>query len=87
MTEQPTPEKSSWWQTMPGILTASATVITAVTGLLIALKPSVQSQPAQTPNTPASSALETPSTSSSPVEANTSTSPNNKPAKNAKKAK
>lgn len=82
MTEQPTPEKFSWWQTIPGILTASATVITAVTGLLIALKPSVQSQPAQTPNTPASSALETPSTSSSPVE-----SPNNKPAKNPRKAK
>lgn len=30
-------ESKSWWQTVPGILTAIAGVITAVTGLLIAL--------------------------------------------------
>ena len=26
-----------WWQTLPGILTATATIITAVTGLIVAL--------------------------------------------------
>jgi hypothetical protein len=29
--------KSSWWQTLPGLLTALATVITAVTGLIVGL--------------------------------------------------
>ncbi|MDB6061638.1 MAG: hypothetical protein JWM78_1741 [Verrucomicrobiaceae bacterium] len=29
--------KTSWWQTLPGILTAAAGIITAVTGLIIAL--------------------------------------------------
>ena len=31
------PRKTSWWGTVPGMLTAAAGVITAVTGLLIAL--------------------------------------------------
>jgi hypothetical protein len=30
-------ESKSWWQTLPGLLTASAAIITAVTGLLAAL--------------------------------------------------
>jgi hypothetical protein len=34
MSEEP---KSSWWQTLPGLLTALATVITAVTGLIVGL--------------------------------------------------
>jgi hypothetical protein len=36
----------SWWQTLPGVLTAVAAVITAVTGLVIALKPSSSPPPA-----------------------------------------
>jgi hypothetical protein len=31
------PKSQTWWQTIPGILTATAAIITAVTGLLIAL--------------------------------------------------
>ncbi len=31
------PKPVSWWHTLPGVLTATATVITAVTGLLVAL--------------------------------------------------
>ena len=34
MTEE---RRTSWWQTLPGILTATATVITAVTGLVVVL--------------------------------------------------
>lgn len=33
-------EKQSWWQTLPGILTATAGVITAVTGFLLAVNQS-----------------------------------------------
>ena len=29
--------KTPWWQTVPGILTAAAAIITAVTGLVVAL--------------------------------------------------
>jgi hypothetical protein len=35
MAEQPKPQ--SWWQTLPGILTAAAAIITAITGLVVAL--------------------------------------------------
>lgn len=31
------PQSKRWWQTVPGILTATASVITAVTGLIVAL--------------------------------------------------
>ena len=31
------PKNQSWWQTMPGMLTAAAGVITAVTGLIVAV--------------------------------------------------
>jgi hypothetical protein len=34
---EPQSESKSWWQTIPGILTAVAAVITAVTGLVVAL--------------------------------------------------
>jgi hypothetical protein len=30
----------SWWQTLPGVLTALAAVITAMTGMIVALRPS-----------------------------------------------
>jgi len=36
MTDDPKPQK--WWQTVPGILTATAAAITAVTGLVVALQ-------------------------------------------------
>jgi hypothetical protein len=32
------PEGQRWWQTIPGILTAAAAIITAVTGLIVALQ-------------------------------------------------
>ena len=32
-----TPRSSSWWQTLPGILTATAGIITAISGLLVVL--------------------------------------------------
>lgn len=47
-----TPKSSSWWQTLPGILTATAGIITAVSGLLVVLyqsplfKPDVKSESA-----------------------------------------
>ncbi|HEV2664793.1 MAG TPA: hypothetical protein VG324_07775, partial [Blastocatellia bacterium] len=31
------PKPQSWWQTLPGILTAVAGIITAATGLIVAL--------------------------------------------------
>ena len=31
------PQSKGWWQTIPGILTATAAIITAVTGLIVAL--------------------------------------------------
>jgi hypothetical protein len=37
MSPSPEPESKGWWQTLPGILTADAGIITAVTGLLLAL--------------------------------------------------
>src|SRR5918992_2238100 len=36
MSEERGPQKS-WWQTIPGLLTAAAGVITAITGLIVAL--------------------------------------------------
>jgi flagellar motor component MotA len=35
MAEEQKPQR--WWQTVPGILTATAGIITAVTGLIVAL--------------------------------------------------
>jgi hypothetical protein len=39
MAETPNAEVKSWWQTLPGILTAFAAAITAVTGLIVAVRP------------------------------------------------
>jgi hypothetical protein len=39
MAETPRIEAKSWWQTLPGVLTAFAAVITAVTGLIVAVRP------------------------------------------------
>jgi len=40
MAETPHTEAKSWWQTLPGLMTAFAAVITAVTGLVIAVRSS-----------------------------------------------
>lgn len=37
MSTEQVSESKGWWQTLPGLLTAAATVITAVAGLLVAL--------------------------------------------------
>ncbi len=37
MGQDTTPESKGWWQTLPGLLTAAAAIITAVTGLLVAV--------------------------------------------------
>jgi hypothetical protein len=37
MSGDPQPESKGWWQTLPGLLTAGAAIITALTGLLVAL--------------------------------------------------
>lgn len=45
------PESKGWWQTLPGFLTAAAAIITALTGLLLALHQTGlfnRSAPAQT---------------------------------------
>lgn len=43
------PKSKGWWQTLPGILTAIAAIITAVTGLIVALhQAGIFEKPAQT---------------------------------------
>jgi hypothetical protein len=37
MSPEPEPDSQSWWKTLPGLLTAAAAIITAVTGLIVAL--------------------------------------------------
>jgi len=37
MGQEAQPESRSWWQTLPGLLTAAAGTITALTGLFVAL--------------------------------------------------
>jgi hypothetical protein len=37
MSSDPEPGSKGWWQTLPGLLTAGAGIITALTGLLLAL--------------------------------------------------
>lgn len=37
MSRDPESESKGWWQTLPGLLTAAAAIITAVTGLLVAV--------------------------------------------------
>ena len=57
------PQSKGWWQTLPGMLTAGAGIITAITGLLLALNqtglfhrsPTAQTQQASSPVPPASS--------------------------------
>ncbi len=37
MTNGPASESKTWWQTLPGLLTAAAGIVTAITGLLLAV--------------------------------------------------
>ncbi|NEQ27076.1 MAG: hypothetical protein F6K28_50310, partial [Microcoleus sp. SIO2G3] len=37
MTEENKPQNQNWWQTLPGILTAMAAILTALTGLIAGL--------------------------------------------------
>ena len=64
---------SSWWQTLPGILTGLAAIITAATGLIIAFNhTSSRSEPtpvAASPSSPSSSPTTTPSSSGAPTAA------------------
>src|SRR5262245_32808117 len=68
------PKPQSWWQTLPGVLTAVATIITAATGLIVALNqagvlsgkektdsrspPAPYTTPAETPASPPTSEKE-----------------------------
>jgi hypothetical protein len=58
---------SSWWQTMPGILTGLAAIITAATGLIVAFNhTSSRSEPAPAATTsPSSSSSSSPATPTS----------------------
>lgn len=67
MSEEKEPQKQSWWQTLPGILTAIAAILTALTGLIAGLyevgvfpgKTSNKRTPLETP-TPLSSTTQSP---------------------------
>ena len=37
MSQGPEPASQSWWKTLPGLLTAAAATITAITGLIVAV--------------------------------------------------
>ena len=39
MADDDSPQTKSWWSTLPGILTAVAALITAITGLYLAIGP------------------------------------------------
>jgi hypothetical protein len=72
------PQSKGWWQTVPGILTATAAIITAVTGLIVALHqtglfdrerheiPQSQNEAVKPPEVTASLAGPPPSTSKPP---------------------
>src|SRR5262245_35465266 len=56
------PKPQSWWQTLPGILTAVAGIITAATGLIVALNQAgvFQGKEKTVPSTPTPTATLTP---------------------------
>ena len=70
MSQSPEPESKAWWQTLPGVLTASAGIITAITGLLLALHQLGVFHRAPPPDTPSNN----PPSSSSGAPASNSTS-------------
>jgi hypothetical protein len=75
MADNKSPTGSSWWQTLPGILTGLAAIITAATGLIVAFNhTSGHSEPATAtaPAVPTSAApTTTTSSSGAPVAATT----------------
>ena len=58
-------EPKGWWHTLPGILTAVAAVVTAVSGLLVAVKNMDSSRSAAAPAAPV--AVQTPTPTPSPT--------------------
>jgi hypothetical protein len=86
MTEEPS-KSQTWWQTLPGILTAVAATITALTGLIVALHQSglfswmqkpvtsnpTTNSPTNSPSSPSSLTIKpSPSISASSLEVNIS---------------
>jgi hypothetical protein len=57
---------SSWWQTLPGALTAIAATITAITGLVVALHQANIFPTSKTSPTPSKTTVQSPSTSTNP---------------------
>nr|WP_315187385.1 SH3 domain-containing protein [uncultured Albidiferax sp.] len=56
-------KKPNFWSSLPGLLTATATVITAATGLFLAIRPSLPTEPSAPPSTqPAQVATVVPAT-------------------------
>jgi hypothetical protein len=83
-----TPKSSSWWQTLPGILTATAGIITAISGLLVVLyqspllKSEVKPDGAHRPAASVTAAMPdtaTPSPSSNPAPAVLAAAPDASP--------
>ncbi|MFN0112813.1 MAG: hypothetical protein ACKVZH_28470 [Blastocatellia bacterium] len=68
-----TPKPHSWWQTLPGILTAVAAIITASTGLIVALNQAgaFSSTSTTESSTPTLTAVVSPSPSSPEISAAT----------------
>jgi hypothetical protein len=60
------PKPQSWWQTLPGVLTAVATIITAATGLIVALNQAGCFPPRPNPNPPGPTQTTAVSTDTSP---------------------
>jgi len=59
MAENPS-SRPSWWQTVPGILTGIAAIITAATGLLVVLNRSTPARPEDSPRSSQSASAATP---------------------------
>src|SRR5688500_2591852 len=54
----PEPDRpQSWWQSLPGILTATATVLTALSGLLVVLYQNGALRSAPSPSSPTSAEM------------------------------
>jgi len=60
------PKPQSWWQTLPGVLTAVATIFTAATGLIVALNQAGCFPPKPNPNPPGPTQTTAVSTDTSP---------------------
>src|SRR5215469_4683438 len=68
-------DSKSWWQTLPGLLTALAAVITAVTGLLVAVHQAGWFNHASTPSPSVQTTDPTPSKTASPSSTSATQSP------------